>query len=183
MNQQINQLLTWQPNAQLLQQPLVGPEQHRQGMRYFASGVSIIASGSLTDPAGLTATAVCSVTADPPRLVVFVNKEVQAAKLILATGALSVNLLAADQEQEAKVFAGMVPTIKGADRFKQGSWQQKVTGAPVLEQAAASFDCRVIKVFDESTHYAFLSEVLAVEERPNCSVLLYLNGAFRQLPV
>lgn len=183
MNKNINQLLDWEPSSSLKSLPLVSADKHRSGMRYFAAGVSIISSGNEKTRAGLTATAVCSVTADPPRLVVFVNKNVQASETILETGALCINLLADDQEQEAKVFAGMVDGIRGEERFKQGNWTTMTTGVPTLDNALANFDCRVVKVFDESTHYAFLCEVLATRERKEGAVLIYLNGSFKQLPL
>lgn len=180
--QQINQILDWQPNRRLAALPAVSAEKHRWGMRHFAVGVSIITAGDDASRAGLTATAVCSVTADPPRLVVFVNKNVVADELICRTGALCVNVLAGDQEDVAKAFAGMVKDVHGEDRFGYGQWRRMLTGAPILEGALANFDCRVIKLFDESTHHAFLCEVLATSERDDGEALVYLNGAFRRIP-
>ena len=132
--------------------------------------------------AGLTATAVCSVTADPPRLVVFVNKNVVASQVILNSGALCVNVLAGEQEDVAKAFAGMVEGVHGDARFDYGQWRELSTGAPTLDDTLANFDCRVIKVFDESTHHAFLCEVLATRERNDGEALIYLNGGFRRIP-
>jgi flavin reductase (NADH)/flavin reductase len=161
MSQDINQLLDWKPNAKLAAMPTVSAEDHRYGMRHFAVGVTIITAKDGDTRAGLTATAVCSVTADPPRLVVFVNKNVVASDVILNSGALCVNVLAGEQEEVAKAFAGMIKEVHGDDRFKYGGWRELVTGAPSLDGSLANFDCRVIKVFDESTHHAFLCEVLS----------------------
>jgi flavin reductase (DIM6/NTAB) family NADH-FMN oxidoreductase RutF len=182
MTKEINQLLDWTPNAVLAAMPTVSSDDHRFGMRHFAVGVTIITARNDAERAGLTATAVCSVTADPPRLVVFVNKNIAASQVILNSGALCVNVLDAEQEQVAKAFANMVEGVHGADRFGYGQWSPLRTGAPSLEGALANFDCRVIKVFDESTHYAFLCEVLATRERNDGAALIYLNGAFRALP-
>lgn len=182
MSQEINQLLGWKPNAQLAAMPTVTADAHRYGMRYFAVGVTIITAKDGDNKAGLTATAVCSVTADPPRLVVFVNKNVVASDIILNSGALCVNVLAGDQEDVAKVFAGMVKGVYGDARFQHGDWSELVTGAPALTHSLANFDCRVIKVFDESTHNAFLCEVLSTRERNDGEALIYLNGAFRKIP-
>ena len=165
MNPQINQVLDWTPNATLAAMPTVSAEDHRYGMRHFAVGVSIITARDDEQRAGLTATAVCSVTADPPRLVVFVNKNVVASQVILNSGALCVNVLAGEQEDVAKAFAGMVEGVHGDARFDYGQWRELSTGAPTLDDTLANFDCRVIKVFDESTHHAFLCEVLATRER------------------
>ena len=182
MSQQINQKLDWQPNARLAALPTVSADDHRYGMRHFAVGVTIITARHGDTRAGLTATAVCSVTADPPRLVVFVNKNVVASDIVLNSGALCVNVLAGDQEEVAKAFAGMVKDVHGDERFRFGGWREMVSGAPTLDGALTNFDCRVIKVFDESTHHAFLCEVLATCERNDGEALIYLNGGFRRLP-
>lgn len=178
MTKDINQLLDWAPNSQLAVIPLVSADDHRYGMRNFAVGVSIISTQDEQERAGLTATAVCSVTADPPRLVVFVNKKVAASQAILNSGALCVNVLSSEQELLAKVFAGMLEGVHGEQRFEHGQWRTLTTGAPVLDGALTNFDCRVIKVFDESTHHAFLCEVLATGEHGG-EPLIYMNGAFR----
>ncbi|MDN0085640.1 flavin reductase family protein [Crenobacter sp. SG2305] len=182
MTQQINQLLDWTPNARLAELPTVSADAHRYGMRHFAIGVSIITARDGEARAGLTATAVCSVTADPPRLVVFVNKNVVASEIIRNSGAICVNVLEGEQEGVAKAFAGMIEGVHGEARFGHGAWSELLTGAPTLSGALANFDCRVIKVFDESTHHAFLCEVLATRERQDGEALIYLNGAFRRLP-
>lgn len=182
MSQEINQLLDWKPNARLAAMPTVSAEDHRYGMRHFAVGVTIITAKDGEIRAGLTATAVCSVTADPPRLVVFVNKNVVASDVILKSGALCVNVLDGAQEEVAKAFAGMIKEVHGDARFQYGGWRELVTGAPSLDGSLANFDCRVIKVFDESTHHAFLCEVLSTCERNDGEALIYLNGGFRRIP-
>lgn len=182
MNKHINQLLDWTPNAELAALPTVSADDHRYGMRHFAVGVSIISARDGAERAGLTATAVCSVTADPPRLVVFVNKNVVANSLILNSGALCVNVLAGDQEEVAKAFAGMLDGVHGDARFGHGEWRELRTGAPALDGCLANFDCRIVKVFDESTHHAFLCEVLVTRERNDGEALIYLNGGFRRIP-
>jgi len=177
----VNQLLDWVPSATLADMPTVGADSHKRSMRRMAAGVSVIAVSEGGGRLGLTATAVCSVTADPPRLVVFVNKSVAADEAILKSGSLSINALAGEQEDVAKAFAGMIPDVRGEDRFAYGRWDTLATGAPVLAGALAVFDCRVVKVFDESTHHAFLCEVLATREREDGQALVYLNGAFRRV--
>lgn len=182
MHREINQLLDWVPNERLAALPTVTSDDHRYGMRHFAVGVSIITARLGETRAGLTATAVCSVTADPPRLVVFVNKNVVANEIIVNSGALCVNVLAGEQEEVAKAFAGMLKEVHGEERFGYGQWSELVSGAPALDGTLANFDCRVVKVFDESTHHAFLCEVLATRERNDGEALIYLNGAFRRIP-
>ena len=181
MSGEINQLINWHPNPTLAGLELVSADAHRFSMRHFAAGVTILATGDAHQRAGLTATAVVSVTADPPRLVAFVNKNVAATEMIMRLGNLSVNVLAEDQEDIARAFAGMIKDVHGAARFGFGHWGELVSGAPILAGALALFDTRVVKIYDESTHYACLCEVLATRDRAGATPLLYFNGGFHRL--
>jgi flavin reductase (DIM6/NTAB) family NADH-FMN oxidoreductase RutF len=160
---------------------LVDAGTFRQGMRFLASGVSIIASIHDGVRSGLTATAVCSVTADPPRLLVCVNKNVHAHNVIQASGILSVNLLSSQQEDIAKCFAGMQEGVSGTDRFSVGEWTQLITGAPILKHALVSFDCRVLESHTASSHTGLLCEVVGVRCGTDEDALVYFNGVFHAL--
>jgi|SRR5690625_889057 len=177
----INQLLHWQPNTQLANLPPVDEQDLRIGMRNLAAPVSIITTINQSITAGLTATAVTSVTAEPPRLIAFINKNLYAAAQIFESGLLCINTLTAQQKELAYIFAGMNKDVPGEKRFNHGDWHTLATGAPVLKGAKVNFDCRVIKVFDESTHHAFLCEVLAVESCTEKPALLFMDGAFHAL--
>lgn len=181
MKQEINQLLDWRMNPELADLPTVCASTQRTSMRHIASGVSIITTGVEDQRVGLTVTAVCSVTVDPPRMLVLINKNAFASPTILTEGTLCINVLSSEQEQLARIFAGMVESVPGPSRFEYGKWRTMVSGAPVLEGALINFDCRVIKVFDESTHHAILCEVLANSEAQDNDPLLYMNGAFRRI--
>jgi flavin reductase (NADH)/flavin reductase len=182
MNPEVNKFLDWLPNPRLQDLPTVGAQDHRGGMRSVAAAVSIITACHEQHRAGLTATAVVSVTADPPRLAVFVNKSVVAADIILKSGALCVNVLASCQEEVAKASAGMIEGVHGDARFGHGKWKSMVTASPMLEDALVNFDCRVVKVLDESTHHVFVCDVLATQVCAAEEALVYLNGAFKPVP-
>lgn len=173
-----NQLAEWEPNVNFTKEEPISADDLREGMRHFAQGVTIITTCKGEEVAGLTATAVSSVTAEPPRLIAFVNKESGAHRMILDSGVLCVNILAGAQEEIARVFAGMDKTLRGAERFQSGKWTTLKTGAPVLHGALTSFDCRVIKVIDESSHNAFLCEVLATKRGQSRQALVYHQGQF-----
>ncbi|MFJ4290716.1 flavin reductase family protein [Cupriavidus sp. NPDC089707] len=182
MNQNSNERLDWTPNPRLMALPTVSAREHCSGLRSYAAAVTIITARHENLRAGLTATAVVSVTADPPRLAVFVNKNVVAAGIIMRSGALCVNVLSSGQDSVARAFAGMVEGVQGDARFGHGHWTSMVTSSPSLDEALVNFDCRVIRVYDESTHHAFLCEVLATRGGAHGDALVYLNGAFRQIP-
>jgi flavin reductase (DIM6/NTAB) family NADH-FMN oxidoreductase RutF len=128
---------------------------------------------------GLTATAVSSVCATPPRLLVCVNKSGQTCAKIEEAGRFCVNVLNEDQDGVAKAFAGMLG--KTIERFSLAAWTTLKTGAPVLVGAAASFDCEIGGRLDQFTHAIFLGDVVAVSSQLGRESLLYGSRKFRQL--
>jgi flavin reductase (DIM6/NTAB) family NADH-FMN oxidoreductase RutF len=128
---------------------------------------------------GLTATAVASVSAEPPRLLVCVNRSGQTHEKIRAAGRFCVNVLTEAQDNVAMAFAGMAGPL--ADRFAVGEWTTLVSGAPVLANAAAAFDCRLAEISEQSTHSVLFGDVLATRHRAGEDTLLYGVRRFRQL--
>ena len=128
---------------------------------------------------GLTATAVSSVCATPPRLLVCVNCSSFAHAKIVGAGHFCVNVLSEEQDFVAKAFAGMLG--KDADRFGHGQWSELKTGSPALAGAAAVFDCRIATTIEQFTHTIFIGNVVAVGPRTGQDSLLYGSRKFRQL--
>ncbi len=146
-------------------------------MRQLAGGVCIITSLGLDGRrAGLTATAVCSVSAEPPVLLICVHRDNRSHDVIREAGAFAVNVLAVSDQQLAHRFAGRVA---GEERFQGAHWTALLTGAPVLASALASFDCRIAQVIDVGTHRVILGAVQAVRTGPALDrPLLYANGSY-----
>ena len=126
-----------------------------------------------------TATAACSVSAEPPLLLICVNAEASAHGLIERTGRFCLNVLARNQDDVAKRFAG----IDGSDRFERfdlGGWSQLTTGAPALDGALANFDCVIEKQVTAGTHSIFIGRIVdarIVQGLP----LIYGDGRFTGL--
>lgn len=166
-------------------EPLVDGVVFRRGMRSLAGAVCIIASGPQGQRGGLTATAVCSVTVNPPRLLVCINKTVGAHDLIDSEGRLSINVLSWNQVSLAKRFAGMTPGVHGEERFAEGAWSE-LLGVPVLIDASAAFVARVSERIAQSTHTLFLCDLLVAHfgtatDAKAKEGLVYFNGHFRHL--
>lgn len=175
-------------------------ESFRQGMRQLAAAVCVVtaqreaaghghafaetaaATGAEEDGArnGLTATAVMSVTADPPRLAVSVNRSASAFHVLAGAGSFAVNVLRYDQVKIAGRFAGL-DGVKGAARFANGEWITLSTGSPVLADSAASFDCRLESRIDVGTHALLIGAVEAARVNPSERPLLYLDGTWASL--
>ena len=89
------------------------------------------------------------------------------------------NALSTDQTQVARAFAGQIPELRD-DRFGAGSWRALATGAPILDGALASFDCRIAEAFTFGTHRILVGEVIEVADRAG-GPLVFSDRNFRQL--
>lgn len=151
----------------------------RAGMSRLGGACTILTSCYEGERLGLTATAVCSVSAEPPRLLVCVNSSVRAHEIMANSGRLGVNVLDAGHEQLAKRFAGMVEGVVGADRFNEGDWIESPNGVPVLRDALVSFECQVVEETISGTHSIFLCEVTGVASSNTVgTALFYFNRNF-----
>lgn len=155
-------------------------QSYREIMRHQAGAVSVIAAGPPGARAGLTATAVCSLSDDPPTLLACVNRRASAHSVIEAERVFSINLLAADQQPIADCFSGRTG-VKGEDRFGIGAWRTANTGAPVLDGALASLECRIEEQHNFSTHSIFIGRVVDAIVVAQAAPLLYFRGDYWDL--
>jgi flavin reductase (DIM6/NTAB) family NADH-FMN oxidoreductase RutF len=147
-------------------------------MGQHVSSVCVITTIHENTRYGLTATAMSSVCAEPPRLLVCINKTGTSHEKILAVGQFCVNVLSEHQDQVAKAFSGMLG--RDFDKFSVGEWGAMVTGAPVLQGSTAVFDCQVKDVIDQFSHSIVIGEVLAATSIAK-DTLLYGARKFRNL--
>ncbi len=141
----------------------VSRQEYRDAMARLGAAVNIITTDGPAGRSGFTASAVCSVTDDPPTLLVCVNRNSNNNKLLQANGTLCVNTLAAGQREISGVFAG-ITKCSVEERFLCGSWSALITGAPVLQDCVVSFDCRVVDVVEKGTHSVIFAEVEGIRQ-------------------
>ena len=111
----------------------------RKAMRTLASAVSIVSTAHDDRRFGMTATAVCSLSVQPPTLLVCVNQSTSLHHPLLSAGRFCINILHADQDELARMFGR-----KGIeDRFASGNWQVDDRGVPFVADAQASIFCTV----------------------------------------
>lgn len=157
----------------------VATAQFVQAMGQHVSSVCVITTSHEGQRFGLTATAASSVCADPPRLLVCVNKSGLTHEKIVAAGHFGVNVLSEEQERLGKAFAGMLG--KDFDRFSIGEWREGVEGCPLLQGSAASFACRIVQSLDQFSHSIFIGEVLEASAGIGMDALVYGARRFRNL--
>lgn len=152
----------------------VGLDGFRSAMRQLAGAVTIVTSSDEQGACGLTATAVCSLSADPPRILCCVNLTGRTFQVIGQSRRLAINVLQAGQLDLAMAFAG-----REEKRFDPERWSHAATGAPILREALVSFDCAVAEMFVMPTHALIVGEIRHISylDRP-AEPLAYQNGNF-----
>lgn len=155
----------------------VDPGDFKQGMRRLGASVCII-STRRADGArnGLTATAVCSLSADPPMLLACLNRASNSFAAVAEAGVFAVNVLSLHDAAVADHFAGTRPAD---EKFQAGDWGVAFTGAPILTTGLAAFDCEVERVVEAGTHGIILGAVRQVVlGEAGKAPLLYAGGAY-----
>ena len=158
----------------------INPEQLKHAMRTWITGVAIV-TGCHDDVChGMTANSFNSITLEPPTVMVALRHETRTQQLVKASQAFGVTVLSLHQQELAQRFAGQFgeeqPRFEGVETFTM------VTGAPMIKNGLAFFDCQVVKAFDVGATTVFLGEVLAIARKEKADTpLLYFNRRWRRL--
>lgn len=153
----------------------VDTQSFRIGMRQLGGAVNIITTHYEGSDFGLTATAVCSVSSEPPRLLACVNQSGITYKSIDKYGMFAVNTLNTSHQIIAETFAGMSGNPEN-ERFHVGQWGNG-EGVPVLKDALVSFICRVNNIQDVGTHGIILADIISITMGEGMP-LFYVDGTF-----
>ncbi len=153
---------------------------YRELMRHQAGAVTIVAAGRCPRRAGLTATAVASLSDSPPTILACVGNKTGTHSAISQNNVFSINVLASDQQKIAERFAGK-QNASGEARFEDLNWSTADTGAPILTGALAVLECALLEKHDFSTHSIFVGRVLRGRFQPELSPLLYFRGDYWDL--
>ncbi|MGQ0654974.1 MAG: flavin reductase family protein [Betaproteobacteria bacterium] len=156
----------------------VDPGQFKTGMRTLAGAVNIITSAQGGRRFGMTATAVCSATAEPPTVLACINKLATTHGAVAKSKVFCVNVLRVEDWELSTTFSG---GQTGDSRFRNGKWTHLSTGAPVLIDSLVSFDCRVVKKLSHGTHTIFLGQVEQIVLGQKGKPLLYSDGQYAKL--
>ncbi len=155
-------------------QALADQQVFRDVIGRFASGVTIITTTVDGAPFGTTASAVSSLSMEPPMVLVCLNKTSETQAAILKAGTFAVNILAEGQQELAYQFA------RKGDKFANTTYARGIDGVPVLGGTLAHLECRVVETVTGGTHTVFLAHV-AVAAGHERSPLTYFRGRFGRL--
>ena len=166
--------------SRLLQTKIIHPQDYRDAMAHLAGAVNIVTTYGAAGRRGVTVSAACSVSDDPATVLVCLMKSHPLNRLFEDNGVFSLNTLSAQHQHIAEAFSGK----SGLDmdgRFALGTWETLSTGSPVLSDAIATFDCRLIDAKDVSTHRVLFGEVTGLKAAFNLSPLIYHNRGYHSL--
>jgi flavin reductase len=145
----------------------------RSVMRQVVGSVAVIATEGNGVLHGFTATAVCSVCATPPTILIVVNKSARTHPYIDRKGVFAVNILAEDQKAIAQHFAG-----KGDDQFSSVNYSLSKRGVPFIEGAVAYLECEIQSRIPIGTHTIFVGHAIGASVNDRAP-LIYHDGQYR----
>jgi flavin reductase (DIM6/NTAB) family NADH-FMN oxidoreductase RutF len=157
-------------------------DQFIEAMSQAVSSVVVVTTDGPAGRAGLTVSAMSSVSADGPHptLLICVHHLSPVAPAIIRNGVFCVNLLGSSQATVSDCFAGR-RADEFANKFDSADWSCLETDAPALEGALVNFDCRLLESSMVSTHHIFVAEVVAVRMDASHSVLAYSKRDYCQV--
>lgn len=153
----------------------VTKQDYRDAMALLGAAATIVTTDGAGGRAGFTASAVCSVTDEPPTLLVCLNRTASVHDAFTRNGALCVNVLAGEHAALARLFGGRTPAEL---RFAAASWSTLATGAPVLDACLVAFDCRIAETVAVQSHDILLCRVVAIRRGGDDRGLVYFGRAF-----
>jgi 3-hydroxy-9,10-secoandrosta-1,3,5(10)-triene-9,17-dione monooxygenase reductase component len=153
------------------------PELFREVFGRFATGVAVITSAGTTGAGGMTANALCSLSLDPLLALVCFENQARTLPIVRDAGRFAVNLLAADQEGLAGVFASKLPE---AEKL-QGVDHRLRHGVPIIDGSIAWAVCELEQSLAGGDHTIVIGRVIDMglgEGQP----LLWYSGRYHALP-
>ena len=156
------------------------PALYREAMSRYAGHVQIVTTTFGGLRRGVTITAACSVSDNPPMVLACLNRTNPNNAIFFESGCFALNTMAHDRMDLADAFSGRT-ALDSEARFALGSWKAMATGAPVLEDALVSFDCRTVEMKETSTHIVLFGLVEAIHFSEKRESLIYLDRAYHGL--
>ncbi|MCC5950719.1 MAG: flavin reductase family protein [Acidimicrobiia bacterium] len=145
----------------------------RQVLGHFPTGVTVVTTMADGKPAGLAVGSFCSLSLDPPQVLFCAGSQSSTFAKIRDAGSFCVNILAEDQEDVCRVFAG-----KAADKFEGLGWKHSSTGNPVLNGVLATIDCSLENAIESGDHHIVIGAVEGLELHHEGDPLLFFRGGY-----
>lgn len=142
----------------------------RSAMRHVAATVHAVTTGRVGERHGILATAVSSLSFEPPSLLVCINRAASLHEPLACAETFCVNVLGLGNRAIAEAFE----RTRGEERFGVGEWHE-LHGVPVLANAQSHFICRTAHRHEFGTHTIFIGQLIHARHRDNAAPLTYYD--------
>lgn len=142
----------------------------RSAMRHVAATVYAVTTGRVGERHGILATAVSSLSFEPPSLLVCINRTASLHEPLACADTFCVNVLGLGNREIAEAFE----KTRGEERFAVGQWGEE-HGVPVLANAQSYFICRTAHRHEFGTHTIFIGELIDAHHREDAAPLTYYD--------
>jgi flavin reductase (DIM6/NTAB) family NADH-FMN oxidoreductase RutF len=150
----------------------VSSTDYRDAIGRFMTGVTVVSTRHAGAAHGITASAVASVTLEPPTVLICLNRHSATGHAVLESGHFILNILNDSQQALAKHFASKIE-----DKFADVPHEDGLLGDPLITPALAHLECRVSGHSDVGSHHVFFGEVIKVHTAEGAP-LAYYRGRF-----
>ncbi len=147
-------------------------------MRNIANSVSIVTTDGIAGRQGATVSAFCSVSADPPTVLICLNAKSHITKLVAENKCFCLNILGDDADAIATRFAGLEDE-KFPNRFKGIAIEETREGSPIIH-GSTSFQCELESSSQTGSHMVFIGKVTSTN-KGDASPLIYHQGSYKAL--
>ena len=160
------------------ERPGVDAVSFREALSAVCAPVAVVTSFHGERPHGTTVSAFCSLSLEPPLVLVCIDRDAYVHDAFQASGVFVVNILGAEQEDLSRLFASREP-----DKFRGLGYGAGLGGAPVLADTLAAIECRLRHAYEGGDHTIFVGEVERTTVRAEGRPLLYYRGGYARVEI
>lgn len=151
----------------------------KQVMRRWPSGVAVLTARGINAAHGMTVNSFTSVSIDPPLVTVTLANDTRTKAILDESGFFVINMLAEGQQELSDVFAGRIPDHE--NRFAGVKVITGQHGIPMLAEAAAHLECRVVHKYVMENSTLYVAAVMTAEKAPDVPPLVYFNRGYHRI--
>ncbi len=154
-------------------------DQFKEVVSKFASGVTVVTTADERGFHGVTVSSFCSVSLEPPLVLVCIDKSIQSHDLITSATAFAVNILSREQTFLAEQFSGQTPLAD--PRFSRVPHRLSESGLPLIDRSVAFIECDAWGSYDGGDHTIFVGKARRGELGGTDDPLVYFDRGFTEL--
>jgi len=158
-------------------QPVIDGKRFWRTLGERAIGVTVVTAADKNGPAGFLALSAAHVSADPPTMLVSIDRRTTALAAVIESRHFAVNILGREHEALSESFGGR-SADKHGERFIASEWTTLRTGAPILRAALGAFDCELEQVIERPGVIVALGRVVDCFAKGDGNPLIYFRGKY-----